>query len=151
MKNLRMFRKVIGENNMCKCCLVTTKWSLEEQSVALKREKVLTENRNFWKLLLTRGARVERFGDSMTSAIEIIRPLAEGQAFLPRLTKETVIEKKLLVETEAGKEVNENLEEAQKLHKKEIAELNDQYKRALLDRETELADKIRTEREKYNE
>jgi GTP-binding protein EngB required for normal cell division len=151
MKNLRMFRKVIGENNMSKCVLVTTKWSKQEQSVSEGRERELMENKNFWKLLLQKGAGMKRFGDSMASAIEIIKPLAEGEAFLPQLTKETVVDKKSLVETAAGREVDDGLEAAQKIHKKEIVELADQHKQALRDKDKELAAEIKAEKRKYEQ
>jgi hypothetical protein len=85
-----------------------------------RREPELTTNNNFWKPVLQREAGMTRFDDSMESAIDIIRPLVDGAGFVPQLKVETQIENKALIETEAGIEINVNLEQAKKKHKKEI-------------------------------
>jgi hypothetical protein len=67
MKNLLLFKNVIGEKNMANCVLVTTKWSQQSEEKSAAHEQSLMTNKNFWKPLLDRGARVERFQDSTKS------------------------------------------------------------------------------------
>lgn len=89
-KNLIMFKKLLGMKGMSHCRLVTSKWSLQPYSVSEAREQELCEGEEFWKPLLAAGAKTVRFGDSMTSAIEIIKPLIQGPAFEPLLIEEVV-------------------------------------------------------------
>ena len=53
---------------------------------------------NVWKTLLQHEVRIACFTDSMKSAIEITRPLVQGQRFLPQLIEEAGIDKNCLVE-----------------------------------------------------
>jgi len=102
--------------------------------------------RNFWQPLLARGAKIARFGDSRQSAIDIITPLLRNRGFTPQITIETQIQGKRLVDTEAGKEVNVNLEEAVKAHKSEMADLTTQHDQALAEKDAELAEMIEEEK-----
>ncbi|KAJ6111400.1 P-loop containing nucleoside triphosphate hydrolase [Penicillium sp. IBT 18751x] len=148
MKNLRMFEKVVGKDQVSNCCLVTSKWSLQRHEDLEAHEAELKAK--FWKPLLERGARMERFGDSMQSAIDIIRPLAEN-SFVPQLVNETQILGKTLVQTEAGKEVNDNLEDAKMAHKKELEELFIQQEEAIRDKDWEMKQIIATEKQENEE
>lgn len=147
MKNLSMFRKVVGKDNMSSCCLVTTKWSLQDSAVSESREDEIRTNPKFWQPLLARGAKIARFGDSMESAINIIKPLVNSNGFTPQITIETQIQGKRLVDTEAGREVNVNLEEAVKAHKSDMADLKQQHDQAIADKDAELARLIEEERQ----
>ena len=44
VKNLNMFRKVVGAENMPSCCLVTTKWSLQSEGMSMSREDEIRNN-----------------------------------------------------------------------------------------------------------
>ncbi|OAL42938.1 hypothetical protein IQ07DRAFT_525270 [Pyrenochaeta sp. DS3sAY3a] len=146
VKNLNMFRKVVGKDNMASCCLVTTKWSLQDMETSVSREDEIATNPKFWKPLLDRGARMARFDDSQQSAIDIIKPLVNERGFIPQITIETQIQGKRLVETEAGQEVNVNLEEAVKSHKAEMSILTAQHQQALIEKDEELAQMIEDEK-----
>lgn len=75
-----MFAKVIGENNMSKCCLVTTKLSLQSEAVSESRETELKTKR-LLEASYGAWAGIARFADTMKSAIDIIRPLVGSQGF----------------------------------------------------------------------
>lgn len=45
MKNLRIFKEILGSRNMSNCILVITKWSLQDPAVSEAREKELLESR----------------------------------------------------------------------------------------------------------
>src|ERR1700761_2319848 len=130
-KNLIMFRRMLGTKGMAKCRLVTTKWSLQSDSVSIDREQELCEKDEFWKPLLDAGAQTMRFNDSVESAISIIKPLIDSPAFKPLIVKEIVDQNKPLLQTKAGQVVNDDLEEARNNHKAEIAELEEEKKRAI--------------------
>lgn len=148
MKNLLLFKKVIGEKNMANCVLVTTKWSQQSEEKSAAHERSLMTNKNFWKPLLDRGARVERFQDSTKSAHDIIRTIAHNAGFIPQITKEYTIQNRKLEDTSAGQEVNREIEEARKHHRKEMQELLSEHRKAVEGKDTEMAAMIEEERQK---
>jgi hypothetical protein len=123
-KNLLMFQSVLGMKGMNHCRLVTTKWSKQEMRVSEDRERELCQKKEFWQPLLAAGAQTVRFDDSMESAIDIIKPLVYGRPFKPLLIKEIVNDRKTIDQTKAGREVNDDIEKARKIHLAEIADLN---------------------------
>jgi hypothetical protein len=146
VKNLIMFRKMIGESNMNRCCMVTTKWSREVYEIAVEREKGLRDG--FWKPIRDRGARVVRFEDSEKSALDIINPLLTHESFTSKLTTEMVEQHKSLGQTEAGQEVCDQLEETKKSHEEQIQQLKKEHSVALKDQDYEYARLIETEKSK---
>ena len=129
-KNLIMFQNVLGEKTMDHCRLVTTKWSLQPESVSMDRERELCEKKEFWQPLLAAGAQTVRFGDSRESAMDIITPLLQKPPIEPLLVEEIVEGHKLTEDTHAGMVVNDDLEKAKKMHLAEIADLIERGKKA---------------------
>jgi energy-coupling factor transporter ATP-binding protein EcfA2 len=148
MKNLLMFKKMVGAGNLHKCRLITTKWSLQDRAISEQRETELRTNPNFWKPLIERGAQIDRFGDSMDSAIAIIRPLLEGPGVVLQLTKETQVKGLKLEATDAGKEVNEDLQKAKEVHLQELADLEGLHEVAMAEKDKELAKHIKEQEAK---
>lgn len=50
---------------------------------------------------------------------------------------------------EVGKEVDDNLEEVQKLRRKAISKLNEYYSQTVLKKDAELAEQIRAEKRRH--
>ncbi|KAJ5667745.1 P-loop containing nucleoside triphosphate hydrolase [Penicillium maclennaniae] len=98
----------------------------------------------------TGAAGMERFGDSMQSAVDIIRPLAEN-SFVPQLVNETQNLGKTPVQTEAGGEVNDNLADAKIAHKKEIEELIILQEEVIRDKNWGMEQSIAMEKQKAEE
>ena len=146
MKNLRMFRQVVGDENMRHCCLVTTKWSKQNEDLSHSREDELRNGDTFWKPLLKRGATIKRFNDTEKSAMDIIAPFTMCDRFLMKLTKEYNLEGKQLDMTDAGREVSDDMEKAKKAHKEEISLLKEERERALKDKDDEMVKLIDDER-----
>lgn len=148
MKNLRMFREVVGPENMRHCHLVTTKWSKQPSSVSEDRETELLTKKEFWKPLINRGARVVRFHDSVQSAHDIIGPLTQCPQFLFKLTVEYNLERKKLTDTTSGRMANEELEKAKAAFKKELDDLREDQRIALESKDKEMVDMIEAEKSK---
>ena len=147
-KNLIMFNEVLGTEEMSHCRLVTTKWSLQAEDVSKDRERELCEKEEFWKPLIDAGAKTVRFNDSQQSALEIIAPLVQGDAFEPLLVDEMVRKNKTLSQTRAGEMVNDDIEEATKAHKAEIADLLAKEAEFREKNKVEFANLLQAEREK---
>lgn len=148
-KNLIMFSKVLGTNNMKNCLLVTTKWGLQDQALSESRERELCEKPEFWKPLITAGARVVRFNDSMESAIQIIAPLYRGPSFEPLIIEELITQNVPLKRTQAGQVVNDDIEEARKAHAAQIRDLRNDEREAREKNNNEWAAILREEREEH--
>lgn len=146
MKNLKMFKQVVGDDHMSHCCLVTTKWSRQPQDLSNSREDELRSNSKFWKPLLDKGAQMKQFKDTTRSALEIIYPFTKCPRFFMKITEEYNIQGKKLHQTEAGKEVNEDLEQARKDHFEEIEALKEDRREALEAKDQKMVQMIETEK-----
>jgi hypothetical protein len=130
LRNLRLFEKIIGPNNMKSCYLVTTKWSLQPEEKSIANENQLKSNKDFWGLMCSRGAKVKRFRDTNKSARNIWEPLAEQSSFTSQITEEYTRQARSLPSTTAGREVSETLEETKKAHMEEVMQLKAEAQRA---------------------
>jgi len=148
VKNLRMFKKVLGMNGMKNCRLVTTKWKLVEEAVGADREKELCESDDFWRPLVRAGATTVRFDDSTESAMNILGPLVFGPSFEPQLLGE-LRDGTTLPQTEAGQVVNDDVEEATKAHATELKELEKEKMEALAQKDFEYAAQLEEEKKKH--
>jgi hypothetical protein len=145
-KNLIMFTKMLGDAGMRHCRLVTTKWSLQPMHVSEAREKELCEKEEFWEPLIANGAKTVRFGDSMQSAIDIIKPLVHGSAFMPLIVSEVVELHKTPEQTQAGIFVTDDIEELKKACAQDIADNKEEEARARAQQKFEFAEILLAER-----
>jgi len=73
LKNIRMFEELCGKDALANVVLVTTMWSEVSMEVGQTRERELKSQ--YWKAMVSAGARVMRFSDSQDSAWEIVNKL----------------------------------------------------------------------------
>ncbi|KAI9774073.1 MAG: hypothetical protein M1840_005166 [Geoglossum simile] len=137
LKNLRMFKKMVGEKNMGCCVLVTTKWGLQGIEVSTAREEEL--KKGSWSPLLANGAGISRFEDSKKSAVDIVMRVAETGGFIPKIAQEYVVEGKQLSETEAGREVIDDIEKAKAFHQEEMKMMQEEHLSAIEANKNEFA------------
>ncbi|KAH7071501.1 P-loop containing nucleoside triphosphate hydrolase protein [Paraphoma chrysanthemicola] len=154
MKNLKMFRKVVGDQELKNCCIVTTKWAQQNQAVLTDRENELKTKAHFWQTLIALGVRTARFEDSKESVLSIIKPLVEGRGFIPQITVETQVERKPLMDTEAGEEVYANIKKLKSQHQAAIDDLKQLHKEFVDKKDADAAQAARLiieERDKLKE
>jgi hypothetical protein len=157
LKNLSMFKKLCGEDFYSNIVLATTMWgnltgpSLFEE-VGIQREKQLLADPKWWGLMSQRGSKVYRHQAERQSALDIVDYLVQRSETAPLLDieKELVDEKKTLVETSAGQEINKELQEASKKWAKERDDLRNECMQAIQDRDEELANLLHEESELMN-
>lgn len=101
-KNLRMFRKLCGDENMKNVVLVTTKWNtVRDFSVAEAREAQLKTE--FFGPMIELGAKVARDNGTQTSAQSIVRLVLGMPEFVMEIVTNIMNDKLDLGDTEAGK------------------------------------------------
>lgn len=144
MKNLRMFRKLCGEQGLGSVVLATTMWSLCPAADAKRREDQLVNQNDLWTKLVSNGARVFRQDDGIASGQKIINYLIDrAHPVTLDIQREMVDQGKTLGETSAGKEVQEELEKLQKKHEKEMREIKEDMDEAIKEKDEERQQELR--------
>ena len=130
LQNLRMFRKLCGDDNLKNVVLVTTKWGITPEEDAHRRERDLTSETGFWGTMIAAGSSVRRFENSTASAKALVEDiLYGGERFMPTIQKE-VVQGKKLADTEAGAFINKALNELQERYEEEKEVLKQEVKLA---------------------
>lgn len=144
MKNLRMFRKLCGEQGLGSVVLATTMWSLCPAADASRREDQLVHQNDLWKYLVGRGARVFRQDDDAVSGQQIIDYLINrAQPMTLDIQREMVDQGLKLAETSAGREVQEELERLKEKHEKEMREIRQDMEEAMAEKDEERQEELR--------
>lgn len=132
LQNLRMFRKLCGDDNLQNVILATTKWGITTESDALAREEELCSNNEFWGLMIKDRAMVERFENTKDSARYLVEKIFKmgTERFTPKIQQETVEQGKKLSDTDAGAFIDEALIEQAKIHEEEMKALREEQERA---------------------
>ncbi len=120
-KNLQMFQKLTGENNLKNVVLVTSMWDKVSNEEGLAREKELKTK--FWKVLLAWEAKAIRYAGTAESARSIAQTLMANQPFFVQLQEEMGKGNKALRDTAAGQQVMMELVRMKEEHKRELADM----------------------------
>jgi hypothetical protein len=94
---------------MTNVVIVTNMWSkvcLYEG--AMREQQLVTDNR-FFKPAMDRGARIFRHDHTVSSALDILRPILDNYPRPLAIQRELVTERKHFRDSEAGREVNHRL------------------------------------------
>ncbi|KAK0721565.1 hypothetical protein B0T26DRAFT_749072 [Lasiosphaeria miniovina] len=124
MKNLRMFRQLVGDAALSCVVLATTMWSMVpsvEEGAA--REHELKTNRQFWAGMVDKGSVVFRQDAGAASARRIVQYLVAQRQRVTLTIQHEMANGKTLDETSAGREVQAEMEAIKMRHKAELAEL----------------------------
>ncbi|RYO86514.1 hypothetical protein DL766_003041 [Monosporascus sp. MC13-8B] len=160
VRNLEMFKKLTGQQNLKSVVLVTSMWDRVGDVEGGRREVQLRED--FWRVLLTLGARTARFDGTPAGARDVAAGLLDNEPFYVQLQEEMGKGHKSLKDTAAGQEIMVELARLREKHERELAEmkelmlrtsaeenkaataaLEDHYKKMLKDMEKTLADERR--------
>ncbi|KAI6045344.1 P-loop containing nucleoside triphosphate hydrolase protein, partial [Pisolithus marmoratus] len=156
-KNLDLFGKLCGENAAQRVRLVTTMWDKQPANTTIWQNRASQLEGNFWKPLISLGARHERFNNTQKSAWNIVNglvqartPLVQGQsvdasvANALLIQEEMVVAEKELNETSAGKTLYSRLRQALLEQKHALKDLGD----ALAEKDPNAREQLRAERKK---
>lgn len=129
LKNLRMFKKLCGENALRNIILTTTMWDEVDEATGLQREKELEDH--YWKAMIKGGSRTARFENTSVSAWGIVDPLIEHayNQRAVRLQEEMVDMKRQLRETDAGQVLYGLLENLFQKRQETLRKIQEELKR----------------------
>ena len=131
LTNLRMFRKLCGDENLKNVMLATTKWGITPPEDAERRDHELHSESGFWKPMIVAGSLIRRFENSAASAQALIEELLQQgtKVFVPAIQRE-MVQGKELSETNAGALLNEGLNTLKEQYRKEKDALIEEFKLA---------------------
>ncbi|KAH7133895.1 P-loop containing nucleoside triphosphate hydrolase protein [Dactylonectria macrodidyma] len=151
MKNLQMFQKLCGTASIPHVTLTTTMWSAlgptpAEQQVGLRRQAEL--QKQFWAPMISLGAKVMPHNGSAESARAIVSAIVgQNTDTVLDIVRELVYEQKTLSETEAGRLVQQSVDEAKKKFDQEISDLQESMEEAMRENDRESQETIAKERD----
>lgn len=133
-RNLRMFRKLCGEDNMASVVLATTFWKTPITASEEQREEQLKTQ--FWAPLISKGSRVVRQDRDRQSGIEIIESIVNRRhRVVLSIQHELVDQGKTVADTLAGTEVLAEMAALKQKHEKEINLIRTEIKEAIAERD----------------
>ncbi|KAM0209048.1 hypothetical protein ACHAQD_011362 [Fusarium lateritium] len=152
-RNIMMFKRLCGDKFYPRVALVTTRWEeLESKQVGIDRESELVSKEDWWGHMYNKGSKLIRHKNNTGSALEIIETLLQIQGHETlAIQRELVDEKKDLIKTAAGQEVNRELEEATKRYEDNLNALKADIDVAMRDKDAEMAKALREEAQKYRD
>ncbi|KAK2810300.1 hypothetical protein FQN50_003031 [Emmonsiellopsis sp. PD_5] len=124
-RSLRMFKKLIGTENLSNTILVTTMWgNLTAYREGAGREKLLRDK--YWESMLARGSVMMRHSGSRRSAEQIVKTLlrrSTGGSIVLDIQREMVLQRRRLSDTGVGRELDCEMRGERDRCGKEIAAL----------------------------
>ncbi|KAF9541798.1 hypothetical protein CPC08DRAFT_717070 [Agrocybe pediades] len=110
-RNLEMLQHMCGEAAFGKVIIGTTKWTRISRQIGKDHEEELKDV--YWRLMLAKGACTKRFDDSYDSALSFVKDILRHRLLdvYLRIQTENVDDKKIIPETQAGKELRFTLKE----------------------------------------
>lgn len=131
VKNIRMFRKLCGADNMRNVLLVSSMWDIVEEQQGAERERELSSEGTFWKSMLAQGASMRRYDNRTATALQLIQTLISNTPSALRIQKQLVDDRVPLVNTDAGEDVNQELLKAKRHFAEELVAIREERDAAI--------------------
>ncbi|KAJ5649331.1 uncharacterized protein N7484_003054 [Penicillium longicatenatum] len=149
LRNLRMFRQLCGEEPLKNVILGTTFWGRVNEQTGTDREAELRERPEFWGQMIQRGSRMMRVTDR-ASTLRIVEHFIPLKPVPLEIQLELVDQAKPLIETAAGKSVNEELLRLEEMHKEELRKIREEYTSALEEMDKDLQETLAQHERKHD-
>lgn len=136
MTSIRMFRKLVGTDFYPHVVLATTMWELVDHDAGVKRETELISDSRFWGYMKERGCKFRRLMNTKTSAMDIIGIIVGQQSGdslsqdnkVLAVQSELVDQRKDLIDTNVGREVQSQFSETIKRQEGELATVKEELR-----------------------
>jgi hypothetical protein len=143
MKNLRMFKKLCGDDSLGSVVLATTFWGMAKPDIEQSREAQLRTRPDFWGHFIQKGSKVFRQDQGKETATKIIDYLvSRRKPVVLEIQREMNEQNKTLDQTGAGVEVQGDLAKAKAAHEAEMAAVRTDMQKALAKKDTEWQEEL---------
>ena len=122
-KNLKMFRSLCGTSNLSHVTLATTMWDKVNPEEGGAREAELLSEDKWWGQMKNNGSLVRRFDDTTGGAMAIVNELLQKSPVVLKIQDEIAVQKKQLVETQAGRSIDASLKDESRKQEEDLAEV----------------------------
>lgn len=150
LRNLRMFRKLCGEEFMKNVILGTTFWDVVGEEQGAAREAELLQTDGFFKDMKEQGCDFVRILDDRTSNLELLSRFTAKQPTVMRIQQE-LFEGKTLAETAAASAVSQELAELQRQNLGKLADVEHQAQKKITRSSLEKVLTLHLERKAFEE
>ena len=150
-RNLGMFQKLCGRDSFKNVVIVTTMWDKVTSEEGQQREKELRLSDNLFKPLMDGGATMKRYDGTRESARNVIQDFLCKKATTAKIVHELVVEKKNLLDTQAGMELQTELRKVLQKHQEDLQALEDEIKEAKQQRDKNTEKEAVADRQKILE
>lgn len=128
LRHMNMFKELCGTESLKNVVYVTNMWSDPPTENELLREVELREE--FFDVPLSEGAQMTRHLNTHESALDVIRLVLDRNPTVPKLSRQLVDEGMNLEDTDAGKKLGGDLENAIRGLKEEIKAIRIEHEKA---------------------
>ncbi|KAL4070380.1 hypothetical protein J3A83DRAFT_4524895 [Scleroderma citrinum] len=119
-RNLRMFRKLCGDDSLKNVVVVTTMWDKVTLEEGGRVEQELKSSNGLFRSILDKGATMMRHDRSSNSSADIINHLLQKSPITLQIVREISEQKNALQDTAAGAELHNQIRERLRKHKEEM-------------------------------
>lgn len=130
MKNLRIFKKLCGDQGLSCVVLATTMWSRPPTQEEVQREQELSSKESYWAGMIKKGSHVFRQDDGLASATRIVQFILSRRSKMTLEIQKEMAGGKTLDQTSAGQEVQAEIEKLKNKHEKEMKDLKKDFMEA---------------------
>lgn len=146
-----MFKKLCGEDSFASVVLGTTMWESIPEAVGDAREAELRTSPEFYGEMIRQGSEMMRHINNRNSAMNIINHLVRRQkTTVLKIQREMAINGASLDETEAGRELENEMLKQKKLFEERLREATAEMQTALESNDRVNADRLATQQEELN-
>jgi hypothetical protein len=144
IRNIRMFKKLCGEDGLPSVVLATTFWNyFSDLQAAIDRETQYMSEAFLWKPMIDQGSKVFRHDKKEVSARSIVQYLIERKLpIVLDIQREMVDQDMLLGETGAGGELASGVEKEKQWFEKKLGDLQKHLNEALASRDKSSKEEI---------
>ncbi|KAK1225067.1 hypothetical protein PQX77_011999 [Marasmius sp. AFHP31] len=148
-RNFTMFQKICGEEAFSNVAIVTTRWDLEKEAVAVARFEEMKSKPQLCRPIVDKGGSMFPHDRTPDSAKKIIRRLVTNTSPVPLLIQRELAEGMKLSETMAGRELEQEILKQVEDNQRQVAEITEEMEQIQDSTELEaLKEDIRALRER---
>jgi hypothetical protein len=131
-RNLRMFKKLCGEQAYQSIVLATSMWSKVTIEEGERREGILIETDEYWGLMCKNGSKVFRYADTRESALDLIKYILNLHIKVTLDIQDEMVNKGHdFNETSAAHELNADIIGERKKHLARLDAIHEQMQEAI--------------------
>ena len=143
-----MFRKLCGDNALQNVVIVTNMWGEVTPQTGNEREAELMREDVFFKPVLEKGAQMARHENTVRSAESIVRRILNNHPLPLRIQEQLVDQHMDISDTDAGEELNREINAHIRRHKAEMLSLEARMEQAIKDKDEETRRELETEKQR---